>query len=314
MMHIQIRNTLLLLTIATTTVALIGCGASGKLNSDLLAGTGQEPAKLVQSDMLTGANFAHRRRSLFVHSFPALLAGPVNLTNGATLEGVFMALEQLGITLVDWEKYPTAVYTGPDLINAELLTALEIFASETGVDFVVSGKNELTASPVVTRSVPISADIFTRYSQEKILAFIGAAAARTVGDIKANVAIAAFNSTGDRIALRAPVSVYEPIKYMLTLSSIQPKFPPARIVKGTFKDNIERLATNYGFTPVIWEDHIKDCIWMQDTEYEIPYVDPMDIIAFYANATGFKVVFSNVDSHLQMIYASSSGKVRNCEQ
>lgn len=90
--------------------------------------------------------------------------------------------------------------------------------------------------------------------------------------------------------------------------------PKASVVSvGTFKDNLERLANEQGFSPVIWDRRVKDCVWEQVQAYKIPETEPREILAFYASTLDFKPVFSDVDTHVQLIYFGPKTRIQHCE-
>jgi len=85
------------------------------------------------------------------------------------------------------------------------------------------------------------------------------------------------------------------------------------VTVGTFKENVERLAKEQGFSPVIWDKRVKSCVWEQIQGYTIPEKEPREIIAYYASTLDFKTVFSDVDKHVQLIYFGPKTRIQNCE-
>lgn len=88
-----------------------------------------------------------------------------------------------------------------------------------------------------------------------------------------------------------------------------------RIFAGTFNNNVERLAELLGFSPVIWDERVKNCIWEQVTEYDVPskYVEPRDVLAFYASTLDFKPAYSEVDTSVQLIYVGALSRIQDCQ-
>lgn len=82
---------------------------------------------------------------------------------------------------------------------------------------------------------------------------------------------------------------------------------------GTFKENVERLAQEQGFAPVVWDRRVAGCVWEQIQGYEIPETNPRDVIAYYASTLDFKPVFSDVDTHVQLIYFGPKTRIQHCE-
>lgn len=85
------------------------------------------------------------------------------------------------------------------------------------------------------------------------------------------------------------------------------------IYTGTFNNNVERLASELGFTPVIWDERVSNCVWEQVTEYIIPETEPKKIIAYYAETQDFKPLFSNVDSHVRLMYVGPLSRIQGCQ-
>lgn len=82
---------------------------------------------------------------------------------------------------------------------------------------------------------------------------------------------------------------------------------------GLFNHNLERLALEFGFTPVIWDERVTNCVWEQVTEYAIPETEPKKIIAYYAETQDFKPLFSNVDSHVRLMYVGPLSRIQGCQ-
>jgi hypothetical protein len=87
------------------------------------------------------------------------------------------------------------------------------------------------------------------------------------------------------------------------------------IFAGTFNNNVERLAELLGFSPVIWDERVKNCIWEQVTEYDVPskYVEARDVLAFYASTLDFKPAYSEVDTSVQLIYVGALSRIQDCQ-
>jgi|GEM_PF-5835543 len=85
------------------------------------------------------------------------------------------------------------------------------------------------------------------------------------------------------------------------------------VVNGTFADNVERLASQFGFSPVIWDKRVAGCTWEQVTAYELPEKEPRAAIGYYVGTLDFQAVFSDVDNHLQIVYVGPESRIKDCE-
>lgn len=94
------------------------------------------------------------------------------------------------------------------------------------------------------------------------------------------------------------------------VADIKPVAPVVQ--KGTFHENVERLAVAFGFSPVIWDDRTGQCAWEQVTEYQLPEGDSRTAFAYYVSTLDFKAVFSEVDSHVQLVYVGPISRIQEC--
>jgi hypothetical protein len=110
---------------------------------------------------------------------------------------------------------------------------------------------------------------------------------------------------------------HEPAQQIATASHVaeqasEVKPVPPAVQKGTFHENVERLAATFGFSPVIWDDRTGQCAWEQVTEYQLPEGDSRTAFAYYVSTLDFKAVFSEVDSHVQLVYVGPISRIQEC--
>ena len=91
------------------------------------------------------------------------------------------------------------------------------------------------------------------------------------------------------------------------------------VYQGSFRENFERLATQWDFAPVIWDEKVNNCVWEQVTEYEIkdtktgePFFDSRDVLFFYADTLDFVPRFNDIDKSVVMIYQGPENRVSDC--
>lgn len=94
---------------------------------------------------------------------------------------------------------------------------------------------------------------------------------------------------------------------------------PSYVFQGGFRENFERLAIQWDFAPVIWDEKVHNCVWEQVTEYEIkdtktgePFSDSRDVLFFYADTLDFVPRFNDIDKSVVMIYQGPENRVSDC--
>ncbi|WP_045391766.1 hypothetical protein [Vibrio rotiferianus] len=87
------------------------------------------------------------------------------------------------------------------------------------------------------------------------------------------------------------------------------------VQKGTFRQNMQRLAKKNGFAGVRWDKAVANCEWRQDTSYFIPErvaEGANDIVAYYATTQDFYPVFSSIDNHVLLSYQGNPSNLTKC--
>lgn len=88
----------------------------------------------------------------------------------------------------------------------------------------------------------------------------------------------------------------------------------AVIEKGTFRRNLLRLANDFNYGPIIWDQRTLNCVWAQETQYKLEGKEPKEILAYYAATQDFKLAFSKVDEHIQAIYTGPDSRLAPCQE
>lgn len=82
---------------------------------------------------------------------------------------------------------------------------------------------------------------------------------------------------------------------------------------GYFKENFERLSLEAGYSTVVWDRRVRECIWEQPTGFIIPRNDAKEALAFYARTQDFYLHFSQLDMHVRLEYKGPSQRLRHCD-
>ena len=87
-----------------------------------------------------------------------------------------------------------------------------------------------------------------------------------------------------------------------------------KVETGEFKENMERLVKKNGYKHVKWDPRVANCMWKQDTSYDIPDSKKTaeDIIAFYAKTQDFFPRFSSIDKHVHLSYHGNPSNLTKC--
>ena len=228
-----------------------------------------------------------------------------------SLDVVMREFSEYGVKFTVENQKHIKTYKGPKDIRTDAKSALELILSSMGLDFEVT---QVLNDVVYLHITParIRQTSFAGGERDLEKAIKASATYRAVAGNE-SVTLGSFELSNNNSVLNGftTASVWKRLTEEIT--HYKGSATTSYVKKGSFRSNMERLAKQWGFYPVIWDPRVKSCFWHQDTEYRIPKKDGREVISYYASTQDFHPVFNRVDSSVQLVYRGPQSRVSNCE-